>query len=153
MSKFIASVVNDSLDYARKHGMSFAEALADWEGDGPDGSWGLSSDELKQAAAYHAAMSQPTVGRIIRSSRQVVEGTHKQEPYGDSWLEAVQFEYDGEIDDDVLSRIRSAVKNSNLLRPAESSWGQLSWHRGDDLADIDADRKLIYIRSAVGICD
>ena len=45
MEKFIEQVVAECLDYADRYNMTALEAVDDWEGDGPDGSWGLSSQE------------------------------------------------------------------------------------------------------------
>jgi hypothetical protein len=53
MSDFIERVVLDSIWYAEKYGMTFSEALKDWEGDGPNGSWGLTTDEREAALAYY----------------------------------------------------------------------------------------------------
>ena len=52
MNDFIKGVVEETAWYAEKYGMTFREALKDWEGDGPDGSWGLSHEEKEQALAY-----------------------------------------------------------------------------------------------------
>lgn len=45
MEKFIEQVVADCFDYAARYNMTVLEAVDDWEGDGPDGSWGLTAQE------------------------------------------------------------------------------------------------------------
>ena len=45
MDKFYSEVIADTIWYAEKYKMTFKEALNDWEGDGPDGSWGLTNQE------------------------------------------------------------------------------------------------------------
>lgn len=50
---FIKGVVEDTIWYANKYNMNFAEALGDWEGSGSNGSWGLSSEEKEEAFAYY----------------------------------------------------------------------------------------------------
>ena len=45
MEKFIEQVVAECFDYAERYNMTALEAVDDWEGDGPDGSWGLTSQE------------------------------------------------------------------------------------------------------------
>ena len=42
---FYREVIADTIWYAEKYKMTFKEALDDWEGDGPDGSWGLTNQE------------------------------------------------------------------------------------------------------------
>ena len=43
--EFIKDVTWECLKYANKYNCTWVEALNDWEGDGPDGSWGLTKDE------------------------------------------------------------------------------------------------------------
>lgn len=45
MEKFIDQVVADCFDYAARYNMTVLEAVDDWEGDGPSGSWGLTLEE------------------------------------------------------------------------------------------------------------
>lgn len=43
--QFIAIVIRDCIEYAQQYGCSFTDAVCDWEGDGPDGSFGLTPEE------------------------------------------------------------------------------------------------------------
>lgn len=60
MSDFIKNVVEDTIWYAEKYDMTFNEALKDWEGDGPNGSWGLSREEKEQALTYFKGVQHAT---------------------------------------------------------------------------------------------
>jgi len=42
---YLLDVLDDCREYADRYGCSLAEAIDDWEGDGPNGSWGLGPDE------------------------------------------------------------------------------------------------------------
>jgi len=42
---FIATVADQVTDYAEKFDCSYADAIWDWEGDGPRGSYGLTQEE------------------------------------------------------------------------------------------------------------
>lgn len=44
---FINQVIQDCKEYAEQYNCTFKEALYDWEGDGPNGSWGLTGEEEK----------------------------------------------------------------------------------------------------------
>lgn len=57
MEKFIEQVVAECFDYARRYNMTVLEAVDDWEGDGPDGSWGLTSQE-KELVIKHINRAQ-----------------------------------------------------------------------------------------------
>jgi hypothetical protein len=41
----IAEVAQDCREYAKQYNCSLAESVSDWEGDGPNGSWGLTREE------------------------------------------------------------------------------------------------------------
>lgn len=43
--KFITTVADQVIDYAKKYDCTYADSLWDWEGDGPEGSFGLTSGE------------------------------------------------------------------------------------------------------------
>lgn len=92
-------------------------------------------------------------GRIIRSSRQKVEGSLKMGGYGDAWLESVDFVYDGEITNEVVERIEAAVHKSDLLGKCQSYWGALRYRGADMLHSIDAEKKQIFISCSMQICD
>ena len=38
---FYLEVAEECVEYAKKYNCTYIEALKDWEGDGPEGSWGL----------------------------------------------------------------------------------------------------------------
>jgi len=40
----------ECLEYARQYRCTLNDALADWEGEGPGGSWGLNANEKAQVA-------------------------------------------------------------------------------------------------------
>mgnify|MGYP001814479586 CR=1 FL=1 len=42
---FIATVADQVTDYAIKYKCTYADAIWDWEGDGPKGSYGLSTED------------------------------------------------------------------------------------------------------------
>ena len=42
---FIQDVIRDCVEYSRRFNCSMETALYDWEGDGPNGSWGLNRHE------------------------------------------------------------------------------------------------------------
>jgi hypothetical protein len=44
-TQLINKIIADCLRYANHYNCTFEEALEDWEGDGPDGGWGLTQDE------------------------------------------------------------------------------------------------------------
>lgn len=46
--KFISDVTDQVIEYADKHGCTLAESLYDWEGDGPNGSFGLTNPDKDQ---------------------------------------------------------------------------------------------------------
>ena len=53
--KFIQTVADQCREYAARYNCSLAEAIYDWEGDGPDGSFGLTAkDRLAVEAALTA---------------------------------------------------------------------------------------------------
>ena len=66
---FIRRVVEDTIWYANKYDMTFSEALGDWEGDGPDGSWGLSSEEKEDALAYYKLYGYDVFGCELVTAR------------------------------------------------------------------------------------
>ena len=92
-------------------------------------------------------------GKIIRSSRQKVEGSFKMSGYSDSWLESVDFVFDGEITDEVVERIEAAVYKSGLLGKCQSYWGALRYRGADMLHSIDVAKKQVLIHCCMQICD
>jgi len=50
-AEFIRGVMQETQEYAAKFGCSLLDALDDFEGDGPEGSWGLSRIERDEVAA------------------------------------------------------------------------------------------------------
>jgi len=44
--RYIQRVIDDCRWYAETYGCTLADALADWEGDGPYGPWGLTPEEV-----------------------------------------------------------------------------------------------------------
>ena len=50
--RFKNEVAAEVIEYAKKYKCTLADSLADWEGDGPNGSWGLSSDEKAEVSRY-----------------------------------------------------------------------------------------------------
>ncbi len=45
---FFLRVAEECREYAERYSCSLEDSLADWEGDGPSGSWGLNSWEKDQ---------------------------------------------------------------------------------------------------------
>ena len=45
LQSWTEGVAQDCREYAAKYQVSLSEAVTDWEGDGPDGSWGLAKDD------------------------------------------------------------------------------------------------------------
>jgi len=46
----ISEIAQQVREYAAKYNCELGEALIDWEGDGPNGSWGLNRDDEYQVA-------------------------------------------------------------------------------------------------------
>ncbi len=50
----VAEIADECREYASRYNCKLYEALADWEGDGPEGSWGLTTAQRNQVASYLA---------------------------------------------------------------------------------------------------
>jgi len=56
--RFINEVIKECLAYANRYSCSFEDALEDWEGDGPNGSWGLTPDERAAIIEAHESTTE-----------------------------------------------------------------------------------------------
>jgi len=46
----LEAIAEECSDYAKKHNCELGEAILDWEGDGPNGGWGLDRDTEYEVA-------------------------------------------------------------------------------------------------------
>ena len=92
-------------------------------------------------------------GRIIKSSKSTVEGTHKMHAYSDTWNESYDIEYDGELSPAVCNTIVAAFKASNEHCKGSSSYGQLRWNSPDSAILVDVKARQLIVTRSTGMCD
>lgn len=93
-------------------------------------------------------------GHIIKASREIVEGSHKQGGWSDHWDESYDVVYDGELTDDVCAAIVAAFKASPLFsRNSGSSWGALRWPLADENVRVDRESRKVLVQRGSGMCD
>ena len=85
------------------------------------------------------------VGYLKRSSRKVVEGSRRGGAFYDTWLESIDFVFDGVVTEEVCERIVKALHSANVLRPRQSSRGALRYMSADTVHQIDAENKQVLI--------
>ena len=93
-------------------------------------------------------------GRIIKSSRTVVEGTHKMMGYSDHWDESYDIEYDGEFTPEVCNRIFTAFyASAEHVSQSGSSQGCLRWELADTNVRINKETSELIVSRGQGMCD
>lgn len=92
-------------------------------------------------------------GRIIKSSKKAVEGTHKMHAYSDTWNESYDIEYDGELTPDVCNTIVAAFNASPEHCTGSSSYGKLRWDHPDGAILVDVNARQLIVERSTGMCD
>ena len=93
-------------------------------------------------------------GRIIKSSKTIVEGTHKMHGYSDTWDESYDIEYADELTPEVCSSIVSAFMGSaEYASQSGSSYGSLRWPLADSNVRVDTEARQVLVTRGSGMCD
>ena len=93
-------------------------------------------------------------GRIIKSSRTVVEGSSKSGGWSDHWDESFDIEYAGDLDCTTCERITRAFMDSPLYDSQGcSSQGSLRWPLADSNVRVDVDSRKVLVTRGMGLCD
>jgi hypothetical protein len=85
-------------------------------------------------------------GKLLLKTRKMVEGTHKQHAWHDSWEDSIDIEFEGELTPEVCSRIKTAYSNrlSEQRRNRGPFQAALRTPQPDRIKGVDvATRKLI----------
>lgn len=95
-----------------------------------------------------------TNGRIIKSSKSIVEGTHRQHAYSDTWDESYDIEYDGELTPEVCNRIVAAfIASPEHIGQSSGSYGQLRWDIADSSIRVNVETSELIVTRGSGMCD
>jgi len=92
-------------------------------------------------------------GKILVSTRKMIEGTHRMEAYQDTWQDSVDIEYDGELTPAVTLAICEAWKNAGKLGTNQSGYGALRWSNADNIVGVDIEKRQLILSCSVSICD
>ena len=93
-------------------------------------------------------------GRIIKSSRKVIDGSHKMHAYSDTWDEAYDIDYDGELTDAVCATIINAfIASAEHVSQSGSSYGALRWELSDNCIRVNTEHRELRVTRGSGMCD
>ena len=93
------------------------------------------------------------IGYLKKDSRKTVDGSRESFGFYDTWIDSIDFVYDGVVTEDVCERIVKALHSSNLLRKRTSSRGALVYRDADEVHKVDTENKQVLIKCVLNFVD
>ena len=90
-------------------------------------------------------------GKIAKKGK-MIEGTHHQNAWDDTWLTAHPISYDGELTEEVCKAIKKAFYRYHA-KQSYSSWGKLRWMNPPSIKEVDVDNRQLIVHNSQGLCD
>lgn len=97
-------------------------------------------------------MENERIGSIARRGI-LVEGTHRMNAWDNTFHNAHDIRYDGELTPEICQRIKKAWNASNAARPSSPSGAALRWSGGSKAVRVDVENRKLIVEHTICLCD